>query len=870
MSIFAKKRNTSRDNNSDFRRMGTILAFTALIACGHDSVTDVRYVRESSGLPPAELVVSPEAVAVAGLEKVQFSVSARDARGTSTNIPVTWSATGGAITQDGWYTAGAVAGSFSVTVSALGGLSQTALVEVALPNVAEIRVTPPKADLIVNQSVLLVAETYDLAGGLLDREVTWATSDADVASVDSTGNVIAMGEGEASVTAVSGSTSAVIPVFVTPVPAAFVEVAPASVELLVGETAQFEAITRDSIGNVLERSVVWSANGGMVDDQGVYTAGSTPGSYLLTATAQGGSATGESQITVLPPELIGLDLSPDLDSLSAGDSLQFTATAEWTDGGGHPYEVSFSATGGTISTDGMYVADSLPGAYQITAVEAGGAWSDTSTVVVLPPELIGLDLSPDLDTLYTGISLQFTATAEWSDGGDHPYEVSFSATGGTISADGLYLADSLPGAYQVTAVEADGAWADTSTVVVVLAPVSVNLVDLSLNPSAVTLESGGTQQFSVEATWSDGSTGLPGVTFSSTGGSVSSGGLYTSPAASGTYRVIATASTHGLADTANVTVSSPPPPPSGLPASCQGISHTRLVEVASREELRAALGVANPGDLIVLKDRVFTGGYEIERSGTASKGIGLCGSPRAVIDAGTMTEWAGLRLRETDYWTFAGFTITNGLFGIMADESSHNRVSGLTIHGIGQEAIHFKEASSHNVIEGNAIYNTGLRDTRYGEGVYIGSSYGKWTNGQPDRSDGNIIVGNTFGPNVRADHIDIKEGTTGGVISGNVFDGTGMDSAYEWQAWVHIQGNGYKVEYNSGRKAVKHGFKVFKELAGWGNNNVFSNNTADVQADGYGFLIDMATSGNVVQCNNVARNAGSGLTNISCQGGSSP
>ncbi|MFC1660935.1 right-handed parallel beta-helix repeat-containing protein [Gemmatimonadota bacterium] len=274
---------------------------------------------------------------------------------------------------------------------------------------------------------------------------------------------------------------------------------------------------------------------------------------------------------------------------------------------------------------------------------------------------------------------------------------------------------------------------------------------------------------------------------------------------------------------------------------------------------------ALPGDLLVLANRIFTGHFETSRSGTPTLGIGLCGSSQTVIDVNDLGR-SGLRLEGANYWTVAGFTITGGLFGIFAAESSHNRITGMTIHGIGQEAIIFRRSSSQNVIEGNTIYDTGLTVPEFGEGVYLGTSYGRWENGDPDRSDGNIIIGNTFGPNVRAEHIDVKEGTTGGLIANNAFDGAGMIPTFAWgpHSWVTVQGNGYTIRENSGTRAVRHGFKVFQELPGWGNGNVFSKNTADVGAEGFGFLIDLDTSGNIVLCDNVVLNAGSGLANIQC------
>ena len=87
----------------------------------------------------------------------------------------------------------------------------------------------------------------------------------------------------------------------------------------------------------------------------------------------------------------------------------------------------------------------------------------------------------------------------------------------------------------------------------------VSLVGVELSPAAVVLLPGGAQQFSALGLMSDGSTGSVGVTWSATGGTISSGGMYSAGTVEGSYRVIATADDGSFADTAAVTVSVPPP-----------------------------------------------------------------------------------------------------------------------------------------------------------------------------------------------------------------------------------------------------------------------------------------------------------------------
>jgi hypothetical protein len=87
-------------------------------------------------------------------------------------------------------------------------------------------------------------------------------------------------------------------------------------------------------------------------------------------------------------------------------------------------------------------------------------------------------------------------------------------------------------------------------------PPGPTLSQVILSPDTAIVTAGTTRQFSASGRMSDGSTTAVSATFSATGGTISSSGLYTAGPTAGTYRVIATA--NGLADTSTVTVQQAP------------------------------------------------------------------------------------------------------------------------------------------------------------------------------------------------------------------------------------------------------------------------------------------------------------------------
>ena len=194
------------------------------------------------------------------------------------------------------------------------------------------------------------------------------------------------------------------------------------------------------------------------------------------------------------------------------------------------------------------------------------------------------------------------------------------------------------------------------------------------------------------------------------------------------------------------------------------------------------------------------------------------------------------------------------------DGTNFSVVSNLEVHTIGEEAIHLKALSSDNRIAGNYVHHTGLSNHLYGEGVYIGSAVTQWCTWSsclPDRSDRNVVADNRFA-STAAEAIDIKEGTSFGVIEGNTFDGTGLVG----RSWVDVKGNNWMIRNNTGTLSPRNGFMTETAEVGWGTLNTFVGNVAHVQGGtGYGYSM---RPGNIVACNNVATGAALGLTNIAC------
>jgi hypothetical protein len=287
--------------------------------------------------------------------------------------------------------------------------------------------------------------------------------------------------------------------------------------------------------------------------------------------------------------------------------------------------------------------------------------------------------------------------------------------------------------------------------------------------------------------------------------------------------------------------------------------------VADSGSLELALRSAAPGTVIRLAPGTYSGKFVATTSGTSSAPITLCGSRDAVLDGGDIKKGYAVHLDGASYWRLLGFSVQDAQKGVVTDHASHVLISGLYVHDIGDEAIHLRSASTDNTVEKVMVRGTGHLNTKFGEGIYVGSAHSNWctySGCTPDLSDRNVIRGNDVAQTT-AENVDIKEGTTGGVIADNKFSGVGMVPSAA-TAWVNVKGNGWTITGNTGESSIGDGFQVHEVYTGWGQRNVFHGNHANVDGPGFGIYVQHASLATQVGCDNTAAGAGKGMSNTGC------
>ncbi|MFE4702734.1 right-handed parallel beta-helix repeat-containing protein [Streptomyces sp. NPDC056738] len=295
------------------------------------------------------------------------------------------------------------------------------------------------------------------------------------------------------------------------------------------------------------------------------------------------------------------------------------------------------------------------------------------------------------------------------------------------------------------------------------------------------------------------------------------------------------------------------------PAAALTANAAQVIEVSTAAQLKSALASAAPGDTIHLADGTYTGNFKTTKAAGAGSRITLSGSSKAVLTAGG---GYGLHLDGASYWTVQGLTVTGGQKGIMIDSAKGVVVDRVTVHGLDMEGVHFRNSSTDGVISNSKIYDTGNDGRGMGEGVYVGSA-----GGTSDRSDRVQITGNTIGPDVGGENVDIKEGTTGARITGNTFDGSGLTGANYDDSWVDVKGNDVLVENNKGTATTNNGYETHTQQSGWGCGTVFRGNTSDLRGASGDKQLAVNVTNYGTDCRTTVyasntRTGGKGLTNI--------
>jgi hypothetical protein len=299
------------------RHFAILPALVLFAACSGDTTApDSANPPTSGDLTPVAVRINPSTVTLETNQLIQFQARSQTSTGDSIGAAVTWATTGGTILPDGRFSA-AVIGTYKVIVrnrvrDGLQADTSTVMVVRRELGLASIVVTPSTVTLKPGAEQTFTAMgRRRRTGTLVPVGVNWSISGGG--SIDAGGTYTA-GDTAGTYQVIAANTAGTLADTATitidapppappppppPPPAPVlsqVTIVPATATLVTATTKQFKAYGRTTAGDSVAVTVVFSANGGTVTPQGLYTAGPTAGSYRVVATS--GALADTSLITV--------------------------------------------------------------------------------------------------------------------------------------------------------------------------------------------------------------------------------------------------------------------------------------------------------------------------------------------------------------------------------------------------------------------------------------------------------------------------------------------------------------------------------------------------------------------------------------------
>ncbi|HWD37238.1 MAG TPA: Ig-like domain-containing protein [Fimbriimonas sp.] len=319
-----------------------------------------------------------------------------------------------------------------------------------------------------------------------------------------------------------------------PPPNITVTISPPTPTVAIGNTIKFSA----SVDGTSDQKVIWSASAGSITPAGVFTPPKTIGDVTVTATSEvSSSAAASVLVSVTSASKVQISINPPVATLGLGGVLQFTATVTGSSNKG----VTWATNNGTITDTGFFTAPDRLATVNVLARSNADPTVTASVQVNVVDSGPLVTISPAGATLAVNAQQQFTASVTNTTN----TRVTWSATGGTITQDGLFTAGTTPGTFHVTATsQADNT--RSATVLVLIQPVTV-----SVTPSTLTMVEGTQAQFTAKVI----GTSNTSVTWSASDGIIDSTGLFTAPMTAETVTITATSKADNTTKgTATVTV----------------------------------------------------------------------------------------------------------------------------------------------------------------------------------------------------------------------------------------------------------------------------------------------------------------------------
>ncbi len=272
---------------------------------------------------------------------------------------------------------------------------------------------------------------------------------------------------------------------------------------------------------------------------------------LLGGLASCGGGSSEPGLVAPPAPVVTVAVAPAAAAMPAGLGQAFGASVSGTASGTVTWSVIEGASGGTVNSAGFYTSPAAPGTFHVRASADASHYAD-ATVTVTPA--ISVSLSPAAMSLAPGAAQAFIAEVRNGTG----TAVGWSATGGAITATGLFTAGPALGTATVRATSQQDPTKSAEAVITIAAvPQLPAITSFTAAPATITPGQSTTLAWVVVDATSLSIAANVGPNL----GSVSGASRAVSPTVTTTYTMSASNAVGTVTATATVTVATAPQAP---------------------------------------------------------------------------------------------------------------------------------------------------------------------------------------------------------------------------------------------------------------------------------------------------------------------
>ena len=376
-------------------RVTGVASGTTTVKATSGGKTGSAEINVTSSIAPslASVVISPATATLAKGNTLQLNASARDASGnTLSGYTFAWSTLNpsiASVSSMGMVNALA-AGTANISVSAGGKIASATITVTASANVARVVVTPDPVNFTaLGASSSLSAAAYDAGGQVLaGTSMTWKSTNAMIASVDSLARVTARAVGTALIigTAVCCNKADTITVNVTQ-QIKSVSVSPHATSITSGTSGTLTGKALDGNAHVIPGAVLtWSTSNAAVATviNGIVAA---VGSGTAVIRAASGTYKDSAFVTVSSlsaPIASSLSLNPPSATYMVGDSAKLSAIVKDQNGNTLSWAVTWTSSDPNVVSVSQGSVRALGTGVAVIRASTSSTLSDSSIITVLP------------------------------------------------------------------------------------------------------------------------------------------------------------------------------------------------------------------------------------------------------------------------------------------------------------------------------------------------------------------------------------------------------------------------------------------------------------------------------------------------------